>query len=301
MRYALDINNKRVNIDYASSFESYFCPVCHDKLIQKKGNLISHHFAHYPNRKCSDTWHYEEMSIWHSNWQNCFKEEEQEVYKKYNNQIHRADVLIEERKIVIEFQHSNISSSEFGDRNSFYESLGYDVYWLFDMREEFEMEKIDYLYGSITKFKYLNPARTFSNFYNDDEKLHVFFQIEGDDLINQANIYSIDWVSNKGIYRFCGTKFTKSGFINKIYGIKPKLEIKKNSLFYFWKQYKCKAMIVKNIKTEKEYMIVNNPFIMMEKYHRVYGRIQNSFGEFIKEKEIVESPEQSLYKLIWFK
>ena len=49
------------------------------------------------------------------------------IVKVKDGQKHRADVLIEDKKVVYEFQHSSLSAEEFEDRNSFYNSLGYKV------------------------------------------------------------------------------------------------------------------------------------------------------------------------------
>lgn len=45
---------------------------------------------------------------------------------------HRADICVEEKKMVIEFQHSPISSDEFERRCLFYTSAGYQLIWVFD-------------------------------------------------------------------------------------------------------------------------------------------------------------------------
>ena len=54
--------------------------------------------------------------------------------------------LLEYEKVVFEFQHSALSSSEFYERNSFYNALGYKVIWVFDAIEQ-------YLNGQIDNYK----------------------------------------------------------------------------------------------------------------------------------------------------
>jgi competence CoiA-like predicted nuclease len=63
-----------------------------------------------------------DMTEWHKNWQKAFPIECNEVYLENNGEVHRADVLIEKRKVVIEFQHSPMSGEEFEKRNAFYKS-----------------------------------------------------------------------------------------------------------------------------------------------------------------------------------
>ena len=69
--------------------------------------------------------------------------EYQEIVKTKDEQKHRADVLIESEKVVFEFQHSPLSPDEFEDRNSFYNSLGYKVIWVFDVEEQYQNEQIE--------------------------------------------------------------------------------------------------------------------------------------------------------------
>ena len=141
MRFAKDKNGNRVFIDRIVSGEQYLCPICNSELTTKMGNIRIHHFAHKKGCSCHDTWHYD-MSEWHKKWQDRFPEEYQEVVKEYDGKKHRADVLIENSKIVIEFQHSKISMEEFNDRNNFYTKLEYKVVWVFDFVDEYENDKI---------------------------------------------------------------------------------------------------------------------------------------------------------------
>lgn len=64
--------------------------------------------------------------------QSFFPAENREVIVKHDGKIHRADVLV--GNIAIEMQHSQISAEEFNDRNKFFESAGYRLVWVFDVR-----------------------------------------------------------------------------------------------------------------------------------------------------------------------
>jgi hypothetical protein len=60
------------------------------------------------------------MSEWHKTWQERFPEYQQEVVFKKDDMIFRADIFRKEKREVIEFQHSRITSEDFHDRNNFY-------------------------------------------------------------------------------------------------------------------------------------------------------------------------------------
>ena len=130
MLYANNSNGERIAVDDCSPDETYFCPVCGQRLKIKATNSICmrRHFAHIS--KCTDSWKYEEMSEWHLNWQSQFPEECREVVVSHNSETHRADVLI--NNTVIEFQHSRIHPRDIEQRNTFYGQLGYQVVWVFD-------------------------------------------------------------------------------------------------------------------------------------------------------------------------
>lgn len=135
MLIGLNEQGERVHIQFAEQNEEYKCPLCHALLIQRRGEKNVHHFAHKPTTqgvRC-DEWNYDK-SDWHISWQNLFPRECQEVVlEDVNGKRHIADVLI--NKNVIEFQHSQLSVSEFCERNTFYNNLGYKVFWLFDARD----------------------------------------------------------------------------------------------------------------------------------------------------------------------
>ena len=137
MYIGLDNENNRVTADEAKHGEVYRCPICEERLELRQGQVRRHHFAHWKNRSCIDTWS-SDMSEWHINWQAKFPKECQEVVVELDGKKHRADVLIEERKLVVEFQHSPIKAKEFAERNEFYIRCGYHVIWLFDMSDGFK-------------------------------------------------------------------------------------------------------------------------------------------------------------------
>ena len=135
MLFAYDKNKERVSIRNAMANNKYYCPLCNEELIQKRGAIRCHHYAHKSGGTCTEFQYYD-TSEWHINWQNRFPDEAKEVVKIDElGKKHIADVLIND--IVIEFQRSNIPYSEFEDRNMFYNKLGYKVIWVFDGNEVF--------------------------------------------------------------------------------------------------------------------------------------------------------------------
>ena len=123
MRFAIDKNNVRVCIDDVDKGEVFYCQECGEKLVQRRGEIKAHHFAHFPNTQCIDTWHYDE-SDWHYQMQNLFPNEMQEIVMDLENKKHRADVFIKERNLVVEFQGDRIRQTEFASRNEFFTKLG---------------------------------------------------------------------------------------------------------------------------------------------------------------------------------
>lgn len=131
MLVALDKNGERIFAKYATKEEDYFCPLCGEKVILRQSEIVIPHFAHKASSKC-DSWT-SDMSEWHMRMQNRYPDEWQEIVVEHNGEKHRADVLHD--NIVIEFQHSPISSKEYQKRNKFYMDAGYTLIWVFDARK----------------------------------------------------------------------------------------------------------------------------------------------------------------------
>lgn len=176
MLFAIDKDGNRVYIENTHVRQEYFCPECGEKLVLKKGQIRTHHFAHPSHSECTDSWHYD-MSDWHINWQSKFPLETQEIVKVKDGQKHRADVLIDDKKVVYEFQHSPLSAEEFEDRNNFYNSLGYKVIWIFDVSEQYENGNIKNYKSDL--YSWSHPKRTFNNFNpKEHPNVELYFEIQ---------------------------------------------------------------------------------------------------------------------------
>lgn len=196
MYIALDKEQKKISIRDAVQGDVFFCPVCLEKMFIKAGTERVHHFSHFPNCKCHDSWngHYD-MSDWHYEWQNQFPPENQEVVVQCDDIQHRADVLTD--RTVVEFQHSPLSSGKFNDRNVFYHSnIGYKVVWLYDMREDYDNGQMTE--STANRFLWIRPRSTFRKYTLRSGQIDLFFQI-----------------SNEGECILHIQEFTESGFCIK--------------------------------------------------------------------------------------
>ncbi len=170
---ANDVNGNSVYIDDVDKSKKYFCPACGEPLILKIfGTRKKHCFSHFPKTTCKDNWKYEPMSDWHLKWQENFAKENREVWIKGVTECHRADVFV--KNVVIEFQHSHISNTEFNKRNRFYTSCGKSVVWVFDMRGQISVNEdgtFNWKKGNIFE-------STFTDFIRYNNDVFVFFEID---------------------------------------------------------------------------------------------------------------------------
>lgn len=135
MFFANDLYGKRTYIDDADIRQAYICPVCKYPVIQKRGNIMTHHFAHKTTDIC-DPWYSGKMSAWHKEMQNLFPRHCQEVIVRNDehSEYHIADIIFNNgsKSYVVEFQHSTISYNDFVSRTDFYMNQGYGMIWIFD-------------------------------------------------------------------------------------------------------------------------------------------------------------------------
>lgn len=187
MLFANDTHGERIHIDDAEVELSYFCPACGGAMIQKRGDIITHHFAHKAGSEC-DQWYTERLSPWHRKMQNTFTKDVQEIviWNNSHTEFHIADVALQARqkKYVIEFQHSTISKKEFITRSKFYVECGYTMLWVFDfcecfppkkilIAEEYENNGVDLVWPGKDRVRFLDSI-DFSDF---DNYPYVFFHV----------------------------------------------------------------------------------------------------------------------------
>lgn len=107
------------------------CPVCREPVIAKCGDQRIHHWAHKSNKSCDPWW--ENETSWHRNWKNLFPKQWQEhvFTDSQTGERHIADVATP-HNLIIEFQHSHISSDERKAREVFYTSENRRMIWIVD-------------------------------------------------------------------------------------------------------------------------------------------------------------------------
>ena len=111
------------------------CPCCDTPLVPRKGELKAHHFAHTTKNNC-EHWT-EPMTKWHVDWQLTVPPECREVRMQKGEDKHIADIVLPDG-VVVEVQHSPISSSEVKRREDFYG----DMIWIVDGIENTSFEGV---------------------------------------------------------------------------------------------------------------------------------------------------------------
>ena len=255
MLIAVDKDKNRIHIDDTEKGHDYFCPSCGEKLILKKGDIMSHHFAHPAHSECVDDWHHD-MSIWHQNWQNCFPLETQEIIKEKDGKVHRADVLLEDKKVVFEFQHSPMSNSEFRDRNNFYNSLGYKVIWVFDVSEQYDNRNIDISYKNLVTW--FRPKKTFDGFVPNENKNVVLFLQLSNDPKNDDTMVELQRKIDNGIQihsLYEDYYESHKGNVNRLIKVSKTLQYGLGNFyidgFYYDEKYLVDKYVRENIKKEE--------------------------------------------------
>lgn len=179
MLTAVDISGNKHYIENVNSNDQLFCPICQQKLMQKrKGEKRRPHFAHFGLKDahyvpCTDRWGYDKTE-WHYDWQLQFPLENYEVVIEAEGKKHIADVLI--NGFVIEFQHSSISFEEFQERNAFYQAAGYQVIWVFDLQKEFSERRIHKEIWQQEEYRWLYVKNPFKEMTLADVKVVIFLQ-----------------------------------------------------------------------------------------------------------------------------
>ncbi len=106
------------------------CICCNNEVRAYCGLERVHHWKHLNAIKC-DSWS-EGETEWHREWKNYFELSQQEIvkYDPKTGEKHIADVYIEAKNLVIEFQHSPIHFDEIKARESFYRKM----IWVIDIK-----------------------------------------------------------------------------------------------------------------------------------------------------------------------
>lgn len=225
MNYAL-YENKKVSAEEYKKSENLDlrCPCCNSQVVAKQGEINVWHFAHKVKNKCSE-W-FKPMTEWHLNWQKQFPEKNREVIHKCEKtgEKHIADVKTD-NGIVIEFQHSSISSKEIKSREEFY---GKKMIWVLDgssFKCEIKSGKKINKSGLevINRNKHLlkHKAEFISKKLNCNEHEYLdVLELKINEYISYTNSYKI--LSRNKIFQLCNNPIIIDNNDNYLYLIKYK-------------------------------------------------------------------------------
>lgn len=235
--------------------------------------------------------HYLE-SPWHREWEERLSSFCKIEYTIKNQQgdRKRADAFYLEGKTAIEFQHSYIDR-DFEERNSFYESLGYNIVWLYDLTMMNVIDKED---GSFEILE--NNAKGFFRIAENPTNLMrypVFIQVRGGAIYRVSKLGRKDIEdSRKSTIRFFtpDATFSESEFID---GIKSQeilhiskecgesLKPKGNTLLELWDK-SFSQMVVEDMRTGKQIIVfAEDNGHMMRDFENPY-RIRIAYVTFNK-------------------
>ena len=134
------------------------CPACGSEVRSKCGSTVVWHWAHVTCKDC-DEWH-EPETDWHAAWKSRFAVTEKTIRR--GDSWHRADAVTPSG-VVVEFQHSTITSDEVAERERFYGNM----VWVLDGTEAFQSKRIGLRHerpenGSpFCRFRWLHRKRSF--------------------------------------------------------------------------------------------------------------------------------------------
>jgi len=175
MYKAKDINGKEIKVSKGLS-GVYFCVDTYRELICKtNGKHKVPHFA-YKSGRDWDTWS-EGVSKWHSDWQDKWPIEQQEVTIKRDGIWHRADIQ-EPNGHIIEVQNSPINHKKINDRELFY----VDMEWIFNAIDwDINITKYNYSllkrYGTKMDWNFELPEFSWKHLSNNyNPKIPVYFE-----------------------------------------------------------------------------------------------------------------------------
>ncbi len=119
MKFAL-VNGEKLE---ATPGSKGVCPCCSADVRAYCGLVKVYHWKHISHQEC-DPW-YEGETEWHRNWKNKFDPKCQEVIRidHVSGERHIADVYLDQRDVVLEFQNSPIQIGEIKDREEFYKRM----------------------------------------------------------------------------------------------------------------------------------------------------------------------------------
>lgn len=221
MLFAYNSKGNRVHIDDTSENETYFCPFCNQKVIQKKGEIKIHHFSHEKNTFCEYAKH-DNISEWHIEWQKLFGLDNCEKIIQIGQEKKIADVQL--NNLVVELQHSPITRKEIIQRCKFYTLDNKTIVWIFDLTDKYALQQIyehSTKYNNYKTYKWNNPSKNIIDVFcnHADDRTFLFFHLA------ESKVLEVKWFPNKGwresaeapsLKYFSGYLMTEIETVNKI-------------------------------------------------------------------------------------
>ena len=133
------------------------CPHCSSVMVPKCGDINIWHWAHKSTKGC-DAWR-ESETDWHRQWKSIVPSERAEVTISNFGQRHRADIITS-KGVVVELQHSAISTADIAEREAFYG----DMIWVFDISDCLQKRWIGN-YGGVDYFDNRFQLHNKGNYY----------------------------------------------------------------------------------------------------------------------------------------
>lgn len=156
------------------------CPCCQQPVIYKHGDRRIAHFSHKSNAVCAGFSEGESQA--HLKGKLAFKQQLEKMGQAAVLEYHlptieqRADVLLPDQQLILEYQCSPISYNDISRRTSNYKSLGYDVLWILGDRHLNAVNRLD----GIAKFARFQPRLGFFVVYYsaDRQQLKLHYHIQ---------------------------------------------------------------------------------------------------------------------------
>jgi len=177
--------------------KTFYCPVCHERVILKAGQHVMPHFAHYEKKNCPSTQggegpYHERGKLILYHWL-----KKQHISAKLEPYIHsiqqQPDILltIRQKKIAIEFQCSRISSEIIRKRNSGYRKANIEPIWILGEKLLKRRSKKMILLDSFTKqfIHQFSPSFPLTLFYFCPTT-QTFTQVQRINLLKQTLAYA---------------------------------------------------------------------------------------------------------------
>ncbi len=298
MFWAMDDQGRRIHADEFDPQKAYSCPICGEPLNFRIGEKNHAHFAHKKGTYCKDSWEYD-MSEWHMAWQRRFPENTQEVVVVAGDEKHRADVLV--NQTVIEFQHSSITTEDFNSRNIFYNRVGYNVVWVFDLIDEYQEGVISIIDPPNQRYRWKVPKSIFRS-TGFPTNATVYFQFR--DLDNDYSLFQVSGTEKDGFAHFTTSeRYSVKGFVSKCIGEKAE-DLLGHTLMELWEKSgkdtfaRQRVAYVKNIENENVYKIKRDIEASTNKYGKCYGYLKRPTASDFENKSL-EIPAEDVKKRVW--